>query len=337
MTDLTKENTLPEEDKAVAVASVSAPAPETHRLTGDKAHCNSDTVDHPELKTPVQKTKGEKLFDFGLYTGLNYFMNLGLSVVIADAFLSGKGGMNRFFLNFRSKTNATFGKLMSEKAAKEWSDIAAKTATLPVGGHILMIPIKLLEDRKKRITYWINSKFFPEEYERQGIAIKPLSQMSDDELPEVVECPPKVSWYSTFKRRMLSWGAVIATNSILDRGVRIGDKSFNHFVEDHASNALGLRKGSQLDNYVRLTATDSYLTVITAFITRITNGSYFKKKPVLNEISAPVDALIADEPAPTVNAVAPRQTAVKKIIDMGPGASHSQRIATDMQTAVPGL
>lgn len=337
MIELNKENTLPADNAVPTKDGGTENTPTTHRLPANKAHCASDTEDFPHLKAPEQKTKGEKWFDKIVYTGIGYFANLGLSVVIADAFLHGKGSLNRFFVDFRSKTNSALSKVMSEKAAKEWSDIASKTATLPVGGHVVMVPIKLLEDRKKRITYWINSNFFPEEYKNQGIAIKPVSQLADDELPEVVECPPKASWLATAKRRMLSWGAVIATNSILDRGVKIGDKSFNQFVEDNASKMTGLQKGSKLDNYVRLTATDSYLTVITAFITRITNGSYFKKKRPSGDLTPLTDTQFTAEPALVEKTVAPHENTVKKIIEMGPSASHSQRALSDMQTGAPSL
>src|SRR5689334_2170656 len=128
----------------------------------------------PPLGRPDKPTKGEKWFDWITYWGINYFGNLAISVALADFFLSHRKG---------KVVSEFFGRQFNKVFNPHYAEQATKTLLLPLGGHITMIPVKLLEDRKKRWTYWLNKTFFPDEYKNQ-VPLKPLSEMSDDELPE---------------------------------------------------------------------------------------------------------------------------------------------------------
>lgn len=264
------------------------------------------------LDAPQKKTKGEKLFDGFLYGGIGYFANFVFSVLAGHAFLKGK--WQKGFEVSEQTFNKGFQKVLPEKWAKKISMESARILCLGAGGHLVMIPIKMLEDRKKRVVYWLNSKFFPNEYDGQ-VALKPASQMRDDELPEVVEQPSKMSWGRTAVRRLVIYlgiGFGLAplnkvnhwTEGKVKTGIYKGVDAAQHMT---GSESLAtLRSNKHFKDYVEVGAADLYVSAIAAILVKLTNGAhglFGKKKEKAKDALPNPETPTVNEPQPSLSTV----------------------------------
>ncbi len=272
----------------------------------------------PQANAPQQgilkseKSRGEKIFDWSVYSGLNYWVNLGISIVIADYF-NNKGGKPLL-----SKAADSIGKMLTKNPAKlasttRHAETALETGSLLSGGWALLVPMKVLEDNKRPIVHWLNDKLGIDQTAPDGHKETP------DEI--YIECEqPKQSWLNVIKRRIIAAVAVMGTGSVLNAALRDREKTaqwqnsaaYNprqdphggkKRTEDFIVNAVdkGMRSGvvphgetiANNDTFRRLlglAALDSIFTKITAVIMHVTNGAVKAQMP--NEIG--------DDAAPNV-------------------------------------
>lgn len=312
---MTETSIEPKKQEAAANDAVKQPA-----VQNDEAALESKL----NLADPQKKTKGEKLFDGFLYGGIGYFANFVFSVLAGHAFLKGK--WQKGFEVSEQTFNKGFQKVFPEEWAKKISMESARILCLGAGGHLVMIPIKMLEDRKKRVVYWLNSKFFPNEYGGQ-VALKPASQMRDDELPEVVEQPSKMSWGKTAIRRLaiyLGIGFGLAplnkvnhwAESKVKTGIYKGVDAAQHITRSES--LATLRNNKHFKDYVEVGAADLYISAIAAMLVKLTNGAHGlfgkKKEKIKNELPKPENTPATDIPASLsapsyIDAVKPREKA----------------------------
>lgn len=262
-------------------------------------------------QSPKCKTKGEKLFDLGLYGGISYGIGFVLSVMGGHFFLKGRG--RSFFNNTEKALHDGLENVVTPKYAKLLSRESMRIMALGAGGHAVMVPIKLLEDNKKRIVYWINSKFFPSEY--SGITeLKPASQMRDDELPALVETPTKMSWGKTAMRRMLVFFGIPLVLAPFSKANAALEKTAQRTLAESLSAAADATQSKTLTamnnnklvhEYIELSASDLYLSAIAAFMVRMTNGAHgiFKGRKKAPAPATAPDSMPAQPPAAA--AVAP--------------------------------
>lgn len=259
-----------------------------------------------------EKSRGEKIFDWSVYNGLNYWLNLGISIVIADYF-NNKGGKPLL-----SKAADSVGKMLTKDPAKlpgatRHAETALETGSLLSGGWALLVPMKVLEDHKRPIVHWLNDKLGVDQTAPDGHKETP------DEI--YIECEqPKQSWLNVIKRRVIATVAVMGTGSVLNSALRDREKTaewknsaaYNprqdphggkKRTEDFIVNVVdkGMRSGvvpngetiANNDTFRRLlglAALDSIFTKITAVIMHVTNGAVKAQMP--NEIG--------DDAAPNV-------------------------------------
>lgn len=246
---------------------------------------------------PKGMSKGEKWFERIVYQGLNYWANLGISLVVTDFFLHGKG--NKSFKNGVERSTRWLTKTtpLQERGAKWLSEIALGTFSLNSGGNILLIPTKWLEDRKRPIVHWLNDKMGVDQTAPDG------HKMTADEIH--IECEqPKQSWPRMIGRRGLAWGSTTAVGLALDRVLRRngtpGTEVFTKGTVDIAGKGLrGIGADQIADNpavqrYMGYAALDWIYTIITSKVMHATNGA--KKKQLPTEIDSttptPVPALV---------------------------------------------
>lgn len=292
------------------------------------------------LEAPDCKTKGEKLYDTMLYGGVGYGLNLVLSVIGGHFFLKGKG--RRFFDQTEKTMHDAAIKALPEKYAKIFSREFMRIIALGAGGHLVMLPTKLLEDNKKRFVYWINSRFFPAEYEKAGIEIKPLSEMTDDKLPETVETPARMSWTKTALRRTaIFFGIPLILAPFGKLNNKLEEKIFSG-VNKSAAAAAKMSQSQTLQrwqesktfrDYLEVGSSDVYVSGIAAVLMKLTNGAHglfsTKKKVKETSAAAPQDlpaAAAGDRPDDSLGGDG--ETAVHRSrIDRKPPASHVESIA----------
>jgi len=242
-----------------------------------------------------EMSKGEKWYNWLVYTGMNYWMNLGISLFITDVFLHGKG--KQFFHDgvasaTQKLTNATG---MSRANAKWLSEVGLGTFSLNSGGNILLIPTKFLEDAKRPIVYWLNEKLGVDQTAPDG------HKQKVDEIYIEQEQDPQ-SWPRMIGRRVLGWMASTSVGLTLDRVLaqklatpimvdgemvtkKLGQKVYTDATQNVVNSTLDAVGGSALvkspmfQRYTSYAALDWIYTIITSKILHATNGAHKEKMP----------------------------------------------------------
>lgn len=291
-----KETIIPAEIAKTATGGV-LPEP-------SKALPENDT-DKDDLASREKKTsKGEKIYNWAVYSGLNYWLNLAISIVSTDYFINLKGRkyLNQWADGLAHGIAAT--KTMTFDKAHHHSKTALETFMVLSGGNALLVPLKLMEDRKRPIVHWINEKLGVDQTAPDGHKMTPNEIYIDQEQPHQ-------SWPRVLVRRVTGWVAVVATGHAINGVFRdrskplplkgepdtYGGKSVvTNFVMGHANKAFNsgyVPGGKFLATHPRAQALmgfvvlDSIFTEITAVIMRVTNGAkHLKKKKALEEAAA---------------------------------------------------
>ncbi len=259
-------------------------------------------------------SKGENVFNKTVYTGLNYWLNLIMSVGIADYALNLKG--RERLDSWINKSTHLLSKMMPIKKAHHNSKIAIETFVLTSGGLILLFPLKWMEDNKRPIVHWLNKKLGIEQKTKDGKEKTPEEIHIDQE-------QPKQSWGNVILRRIAGTAAVVAAGLGLDhfaRGNKILDPEHYNLgdgrtitydkkveggkirVTDAVFNQLNkaakyirgkeFAEKSTASRWTKLAILDSVFTIITAIVMKVTNGA--KKGKMPQEIDNTSDPLVLD-------------------------------------------
>lgn len=241
---------------------------------------NVTPVAGAELAQERPRSLGERMFDYITYGGIGFGLNLGLSVLITDYFTHGNGEKLLQQLTKKS-TGAIHG--VSGIAPKKLENTVYsfwKTNLLMSGGHVVMIPIKLMEDSKRHMVHRLNLMLGVDQPILKNGEIVPVSSLSEDELPHLSEDQPKQSWLRTAYRRVLGISATMALGTMMG-------KQRMHDVEDVLTDKLilpsmratpiksvqNIAENERFQRYAKLVSLDQFFTVITSGIAYITNGA----------------------------------------------------------------
>ncbi len=269
-------------------------------------------------KTEPGMSKGEKVFNWTTYTGLNYWVNLISSIYIADRFINPatterKGTVNKFvdgMMNrekldkWISSTTKFLNKSgMSLNKAHNNSKIGWESFILLSGGTLLLFPLKYLEDNKRKIVHWLNDKLGVDQTAPDGHKKTPEEIHIEQE-------QPKQSVKNLIWRRILGTVSVVTTGIVVDHALkdkntklppekydlgwakvnydskvqggkaRIENKVFG-WIQQASKNLTGkeFAKNGTFARLTRLAILDSVFTVITAGVMKVTNGAKRGKMP----------------------------------------------------------
>lgn len=290
-------------------------------MTNAPAIAEEKKPDVAETKAPAvqavlpkqEMSKGEKWYNWIVYKGINYWVNLIASLAIADYFINRKGRARM------DKWATGLGKLFS-KGVKEGpafeknyhhAKTALETAILSSGGWLLLIPMKWMEDRKRKAVHWFNKKLGVDQRAPDGHELTP------DEI-HIEQEQPEQSWWRVVGRRLLGQAAVIAAghgisglfrdrtkpmplkgepdlhggkNVVTNTVVDLANKGF---TSGYFPGGKWLAKNERAQAWLNLAVLDSFLTWITASVMWITNGA--KKKQIPNEATGTPAMPLADVP-----------------------------------------
>ena len=283
----------------------------------------------PALKPEM--SKGEKWFNWTVYSGLNYWVNLISSIAIADYFIH-KGGRQKldWVIGKGAKTLEATG-LMKIKPAYKNSKTAFETLSVLGGGWLLLVPMKILEDHKRGWVHWLNDKLGVDQTAPDGHKETP------DEI-YIEQEQPKQTWFNVFKRRIYASLAVIGTGQIMeyalaDKKIKKPDRTYRLNPYDKTSetvtfegghmggkewvesNIVGgvnwaakqlpgsenfTKPGSWMQRWLGLAALDTFFTKVSAVVMHMTNGAKKAKAPheINDEIDPPATFEIGDELKP---------------------------------------
>jgi len=172
-------------------------------------------------KNQGDQSPGEVLFDRSVYTGIGFGANEILSLIIAveGRHYGGKklyDGATKKFATSINKVNKLVGR--KPVVHNEAGDIL-EVGTLLIGGTLLVVPMKWLEDRKASIVQKLNhglDKLHGNKLDDEALKIR------DKEVAEDIACEPKQTWGSLITGRVL---AVLSNMVILKNTVLRGDKT----------------------------------------------------------------------------------------------------------------
>lgn len=165
-------------------------------------------TEHLYAKVKPRRTPGLRLFDIGLYPLLSNFAVFAVSVLFT--FLTERGG------DKRANGDLVYGKIgkffqargvwLEDKFQKKMgmSADSAKMGKIVFfsffDGSLMAPLVKLLEDRREKIAYWIDEK---------------LGTVPENMSP--YEAEPKQSWWSVLGGRFLTAGIVVPIAMVLDK------------------------------------------------------------------------------------------------------------------------
>lgn len=278
----------------------------------------------PEKTTAPQQQKmspGEKRYDWLVYKGLNYWVNLVSSIAITDWFDNGW---------FKSRKGSEILKIdaLSEKMAKpvaRLANIEEKLAhtkvrntftylALLTGGNLLTFALKPLEDNKRKIVHGLNKKMGVDQTSPDGRELTPDEIYIENE-------QPKQSWGKVIGRRLLGIGAVLTAGNVVDS--LYGKDNVTNYVMDGPNGKGGINKALKsievipgvkklqsrsAQAWMKYAVLDSVFTAITAAVFWVTRGAKKDdKKPVSTpaaSITQQGSAVIAAEPVDSTAALA---------------------------------
>ncbi len=238
------------------------------------------------FEKPEKQSIGETLWHDFTYTGVNYLANLGISLVIWDFFVSGRGQGVKHFIH-KQATTGLKASGMTAASAGSYGETISEMIFSPLGGHVMMLPVKYLEDHARYFTHKLN-QLLDKNYQYKDLEAT-LSTPETD-LPPLSDEPTKQTWGQIVLRRGVGWGAVVGAGTTLTK-LRNGRyrNLLQHETEDfvtwgmsQASKSTGttaltrLAENDTFKRYLNLAALDAYFTVITSSITEATK-SWFSK------------------------------------------------------------
>ena len=265
----------------------------------------------PKKTAPHKKTSGELIFDRTVYTGVGFVANEISSMIIADELRYGKG--KKFFdkasevaANLYKKNKADyFGKIITPKAqAANMLEVGA----LLIGGTLLVVPMKWLEDRKAGLVEKLNHAM---DKVRGRNPNDERIKLRDQEVAEVIACQPKQSWTSLLIGRAL---AVVSNMFILSntvfaepRASQIKDWSedkitkgtvkLDQMLGNKPNSALKKMMGDpaksfeerRFPRYARILSIETLYTLASSAVLEIASKFMAKKRPLVHDEKLCVD------------------------------------------------
>lgn len=284
----------------------------------DAGRPQEDKPNLPALAIEPQEemSRAEKWYNRIVYSGLNYWLNLGISLYMTDVFKhGGKADFTRIFpkigltktlgkdwyaAGVRGMTNKMQSTGMfaeNSRIPNRIAEVGLGTFTLNSGGNLLLIPLKIIEDHKRQIVHWIKKHITKENL---------IAADGHEETPDEIyieQEQPKQSWMRVIARRVLAVSSTIVTGLAMDNILRTknpdgstidGQERFTGWITDGAQSVLKsgyVPKGAAIaenkfaKRYTGYLALDWMYTLITSKVMHWTNGA--KKAKMPHEIGDP--------------------------------------------------
>ena len=238
------------------------------------------TTAPPAAEAKKHLSRGDKLFDTLVYTGLNNISTFLLSLGITFGALHGfkKVGVGNEAVNEQFKAlTKDLGKFLNKirpNLGKNADDIMLTTA-LGFGGTLMIVPIKLLEDRRNRIVDYFNKK------------------LGDKTDPSQLKEPPKQSWGSLLLGRAAAWTVVFA--SITGAKKLLPEGTFEKFSEGFAEHVVAKPLGKSVKavgpetaefRLGKIAAVDVFATIAATLILETSSKFFANRREAKQEAKA---------------------------------------------------
>jgi hypothetical protein len=274
--------------------------------------CQKEGVKEPGMK----ESRGEKLYNGVVYTGINYLLNLGISIATADYFinLGGKKHLEKGISRFANGISSL--KLFSHGSAKTISAGVLKTLALTSGGMALLVPTKIMEDHKRPIVHWLNKNVYGD---------KQLAEDGHEKTPDEIYIEkeqPKQSWWNVIKRRAYVAGIILSSGAVLESTIgsekatnAIAGQANKVFRSGYVPGGEWIASNARAQRYLKFAALDTMFVGINAVVMYLTNGA---KKAAENAkpVAAPQPAEDMDCKAVVAASMSEMQRKKKTVVPM---------------------
>lgn len=273
---------------------------------------------------PKQMSWGEKVFNGTVYTGLNYFVNLGISIGAADYFINGGGKKTLDSAIDATAKLVTKTGLAADKSHR-YTKTVLSTLTLLSGGWALLVPLKVAEDNKRPIVHWINKISGVQQVDEKGQELTSQQIHIEEEVPH--QSWPNVLWRRTLATAAVTLGAGPAIE------YTVGQRNAEKFITGKVNKVLNsgfvpygktLAESGRAQRYINFAALDAFYTGITAVIMKMTNGGKAEHEP--GEVEPGKAAHQASAPAPSFMPLAQPYQPPQPLFTQRVGKSHRQDI-----------
>lgn len=201
--------------------------PQAANLNAAPKAANSNAAPTP---APYKKSAGDKLFDLGVYGGLGFVANAGISLV-ADRYATQLEGSKLYKAGQAiesgfARTYATFNK--NPTSVAKWAKLSTNIGFLGSGGWLLLAPMKWLEDSKTPIIQNIDAR----------LGSGPQNQAEREAQADALDTGPRQSMSSLFFGRLGSYITTIAFSlPLISDWTPIG-KNFTLYLDKNFSSSL---------------------------------------------------------------------------------------------------
>ena len=206
---------LPKSQASVAVA----PEPKSSQISPSsqkEPEKDKDAVAASRVE-PVM-SEGEEKFNSITYKGLGFWTNLGLSVVLAEIAIYGKGMWSKGLKYSINRTTYHISNVLKslsknpnqeaiERMVHNNTRVGYESLSLLTGGSILLFPLKFLEDNKRKIVHWLNNKMGVDQTAPDGHEKTPEEIYIEKE-------QPKQSAGNLIKRRLIGTVSVVGAGFV---------------------------------------------------------------------------------------------------------------------------
>lgn len=233
---------------------------------------------------------GEVVFDRAVYTGLGFVANEALAMLMAvemrhfvgkEQFLKASKWMEKN-MGYKAKTVNGVTTSGLERAAD-----ALEIGTLLASGTMMIVPMKMMEDREDKIVRRINHAF-----DKLSGSNKTKEEVAarDAEVEQAIACQPKQTWGSLLAGR----GIATVTNMFAlketvfagDRTQKVRDwsKKYVGMVADKVHPAgAGKPRSERFNRYAEIFGLETLYTGASAFVTEAASKFIAGKKPAVKD------------------------------------------------------
>lgn len=232
-------------------------------VSADHASATASRASAPDA--PPARSRGERMFDWGVYGGL-----AGVGAFVATvplAYYLKYGGGQRIHQGI-AKGFEKIAPFIPWKTGPKFPENAAMTTSLMQGGNAMLIPIGILEKHKIDI-------------------VDGLNRATGDATPrEQIEKAPKQTWGSLIKSRLVAWLSVFTVFTVAGKYFGKTFDMFEHETGELACkimrkpitcNVAGALKETRTYLYGKIGALDVFATIGAALILYI-GGHFFARK-----------------------------------------------------------
>jgi hypothetical protein len=240
---LQKENdkTKPEARHALYVDPRLVQSLDVNNTTEGTVHTSTKAHQHSLQKRA--RTAGEKIFDWSTYGGLAFLANEIVSGKIQNYVLKqGQWATRDATIGHKTYQSLVSGlhRLVGKDPSPEhWLGAIRRPIdifVMTLGGSLMVLPVKFLEDRKSALVRFYDKTFHPDQT-KNNTSITLAHEQMDRE--------PKQSWWSLWKARLVVIPAAIVADALIGSKDAFSTKLFdkgNNWSSMHRINVQLTRK-----------------------------------------------------------------------------------------------